>query len=218
MGRIAKIIDILLGERNGAKVSDVKANPGGEATVQADQFNTAGDDSHPLPGDYAVFIELPRGGYASVGNIDPKNAQTAQRGERRIYSRNAEGIQVAEVWLKNDGTITINNDEAHVLVKPDGTIESMNGAAASTIKPSGEVDTTNGAGYYTLQSGGIVEINNVTIDPAGNISTPQTINADVSVGAPLVVAATSLTASGTQIVGHTHPAGTPPGNTGGMNP
>lgn len=216
MGRIAKIIDAIRGTRNGAKITDIKADPGGQDIAQAEQFNTAGDDSHPLPNDYAIFVQLPSGAYACVGNIDPKNAQTAERGERRIYSRNAAGEQVAEIWLKADGTIILDNDEASITIKPDGEVETTNGSAASTIKPDGEVETTNGAGFYTLLANGTVDINGFTIAPKGVATSP------VAIIAPTMTAGISLTVNGIEVLGHDHeyawtdPAGSD--TTGGMNP
>lgn len=211
MGRLAVILDTIRGTRNKAQVTDVKGDPGGGAIAQAEQFNSAGDDTNPLPGDYALFVEHPRGGYASAGNLDPNNAQTAQPGERRIYGRNSEGVQVCEIHFKNSGEISLSNDEAQVVIKADGTIESVNSSAAVTINPSGEVATVNGSGFYTLLASGTVSINGFTIQPDGTAASPTAITA------PVMGAATSLMVAGAEVLGHDHPAGTPPGNTGSMN-
>lgn len=80
----------------------------------------------------------------------------------------------------------------------------------------------------TVVSGaGNVNINtitaNVTASSAINIDTPlATFSTDVLINGGLTVIGTStlgasVIAGGKEIVGHTHPAGTPPGNTGANN-
>ena len=55
MGRIAKLLSFLRTSRNEAKISDVKVDPGGGPNITAEHFAAAGDDSHPLPGDYVAL-------------------------------------------------------------------------------------------------------------------------------------------------------------------
>ena len=120
-------------------------------------------------------------GAAAVGYLDPKANQTAGAGEKRIYSRDGSGAQVAQVWLKADGTVVVNNSTGMITMAPAGTIN----------------------------------LNGVEIDPSGNITGPG--DATFSNGAvtgDTVEALTSLIAALLEMVGHTHPAGTPPGNTG----
>lgn len=111
MGLIGRILSFVRAQRNGAQISDVKTDPGGGPNVTAEHFAPAGDDAHPLPGDYVYGSPSPQHGrYAAVGYVDPANQSKAQPGEKRLYARNADGQQVGEVWLKADGTIVSEND------------------------------------------------------------------------------------------------------------
>lgn len=128
---VAKILSF---DRVSGDASDVKVDRGGGDNLTGQHFSAPGDDSHPLPGDY-VLMSDPRGsGRQSVsGYHDPKNLQTAAAGEKRIYSRDESGATVAEVWLKNDGSINIQSiNGASVFINgveitPDGDIKLANG-------------------------------------------------------------------------------------------
>ena len=144
MGLIAFLKSFTRTEQNGAKVSDVKIDIGGGDIATAEHFSTPGDDSAPLPGDYTISVNIERaGGRVIVGYLDPKNDQKAGLGEKRIYSRKADGSNAVDLWLKADGSVILANE----------------------------------LGSFTLQSNGECVINNVTIDPSGNISTLGTISA-----------------------------------------
>lgn len=199
MGLISSVLSYTrVADRFGARVSDVKHNPGGGANETGEHFQAANQDAAPLPGDYLLTVSVQRtGGEAVVGFIDPNQEQTAEPGEYRAYARDANGAQVVQLHLKQDGTAVINN-----------------GAATVEVKPSGEVNTQNASGFYTLQDDGTVNINGVTINPAGNIETPTNITSGGTVSAPTVAGSSSVTAAGKELAGHIHPAGSPPGNTG----
>lgn len=199
MGLISKVLSYTrIADRFGAKVSDVKHDPGGGANETGEHFQAANQDAVPLPGDYLLTVSVQRtGGEVVVGFIDPKQEQTAEPGEYRAYARDADGAQVVQLHLKKDGTAVLNNAKA--------TVE---------MKPSGEVNTQNGSGFYKLQDDGTVNINGATIDPSGNINTPTNVTSGGTVSAPTVAGSSSVTAAGKELAGHIHPAGTPPGNTG----
>lgn len=199
MGLIAKVLSYTrIADRFGAKVSDVKHDPGGGANETGEHFQAANQDAVPLPGDYLLTVSVQRtGGEVVVGFIDPKQEQTAEPGEYRAYARDEDGTQVVQLHLKKDGTAVLNNAEA--------TVE---------MKPSGEVNTQNGGGFYKLQDDGTVNINGATIDPSGNIDTPTNVTSGGTVSAPTVAGSSSVTAAGKELAGHVHPAGSPPGNTG----
>ena len=174
MGRLGTVLAVIRTIRNGANAVDVTANIGGNFNVTELHTSAPGDDSQPLPGDYAALLEVVGSGQGLVvGYIDPLNVGTANPGEKRIYARDSAGAVVAFVHLKNDGSVSVIN--------------------------------ANGA--LLLTAAGDVNINGVTIDPAGNITTPGTVDA-------ATVEATSVQAAGLELAGHIHLAGTPPGNTG----
>lgn len=159
MGFIALVKAFERTERNGAKVSDVTVDPGGAPTVRSEHFQGAGDDSYPLGTDYSLNVDIPRtGGSAVAGYIDPINQPKAEKGDKRIYSRQtSDGQVVAEIWLKNTGEIIEVTPKAVFQRSPNGamlfqnenlTIEGradgyciINGAY---ITPSGDVVTASG--------------------------------------------------------------------------
>lgn len=162
MGRIAKIIQFVSGTSFEAAASDVKADVGGGDIVTAPHFCQPGDDGVPLPGDFAFFSETPRrGGFASVGYVDPKNPQTALAGERRIYARDAAGEQVCQVWVKSDGTVFADNDKGSYTLDPDGghTLQNANGFIK--LLPDGSVNIN---GYIISTDGNGTTANGVSQD------------------------------------------------------
>lgn len=163
MGRVAKLLEFIRTLSFDANTSDAKVDNAGGDIIRAPHSGPAGDDAHPLPGDYAVLVETPRhGGFAAVGYVDPKNQQTAQAGERRIYARDPQtGDQIAQVWLKKDGTIVAENDGVTFTLSPDGTAR-----------------TDNGAGYIELKPDGVVEINGATVPTSGDVITASGVSLD----------------------------------------
>lgn len=216
MGLISKVLSYTrIADRFGAKVSDVKHDPGGGANETGEHFQAANQDAVPLPGDYLLTVSVQRtGGEVAVGFIDPKQEQTADPGEFRVYARDGDGAQIVQLHLKKDGTAVINNENGSITLKPDGEIESRNDTAIHVIRPSGAIRGSNPSGFFELQDDGTVNINGATIDPAGNIDTPTNITSGGTVSAPTVAGSSSVTAAGKELAGHIHPAGTPPGNTG----
>lgn len=210
MGRLARILSFVRGERRGAKVSDVKADPGGGPNITAEHFAPAGDDAHPLPGDYvATTSAAGTGRETAVGYLDPKNESKAQAGEKRIYARDPDtGDVVVEIWLKNDGEALVINANGSVKLRPDGGSVVTTPESTFDCAADGSIAGANGSGSFELQAGGDFLVNGVTIDTSGNITSPATIMA------PNVAGSTSVTAAGKELAGHIHPAGSPPGNTG----
>ena len=122
MGRIAKLLSFVRVTRNDAKISDVKIDPGGGSNITAEHFAPAGDDSFPLKTDYVVTNDIPRaGGEAVVGYVDPINTPKANKGDKRIYARDANtGAAVIELWLKNDGSGILSNANGSLELQANG--------------------------------------------------------------------------------------------------
>lgn len=134
MGIVSRVISFLSRE--------TKVDRGAGDNVTARHFADPGDDSHPLPGDWCALSGAAGSGRQSaVGYYDAKNASKATAGEKRIYSRNAEGALAAEVWLKNDKTVIISNGAGLFTMEPGGDVV-INGAR---ITKEGEVIAANGA-------------------------------------------------------------------------
>jgi hypothetical protein len=141
MGRIARVLDYLTGERNGSKLAEVKVDPGGGANQTDEHFTNPGIDAAPLNDDWEVAVDIERsGGTAAVGYIDPKNEHKAARGEIRIYARKADGSAAVEFWLKSDGSTTWGNDAGGMSLGANGTF-NINGVE---IDPSGNIKTPDG--------------------------------------------------------------------------
>lgn len=150
MGRLARVLSFARNVKNGAKVSDVKVDPGGGANVTAEHFADPGDDSHPLPDDFVVLSPASGTGRESaIGYADTLNAPKAQPGDKRIYARDADtGAMVVEVWLKNDGTVLASNNSGSFTLNSDGSIIGTNANGQFELKTSGEFNA-NGAKMTT---------------------------------------------------------------------
>ena len=219
---IAKLLSFTRVVKNEANVTDVKVNQGGSDNITAEHFSDPGDDSHPLPDDYVLGVGTPRkGSKVAAGYVDPVNTPKALEGEKRIYARNpADGSPVNEVWLKNDESVLVSNNNGSVLLKADGGSIVTTPESTFDCAASGSIKGANASGAFELTPGGTMDINGATIDSGGNIVSPGTIAAATSVSAPTVAGATSLTVAGKEMGGHTHSQGNDSGgdsqvNTGG---
>ena len=208
MGRLAKLLQFTRVTRNGAQVSDVTADPGGEPNVTAENFQPAGDDSYPLPGDYvALNSDSGSGRETVIGYVDPKGTPKSGVGEKRIYARNSGGASIVELWLKNTGEAVLSNENGDVTLQADGGVVTQTPGANFSVKADGSIKGSNSNGSFELQASGDFIVNGVTIDVAGNITTPANVQA-------ASITADSMVVDGKQMASHVHPAGTPPGNTG----
>lgn len=192
MGRLGKLLSFLRTTRNGSNVSDAKVDTGGGFNLTLEHFSPAGEDAHPLPGDYVAILPIQATGRGvAVAYADPNNEQTAQPGEKRIYARDSSGAFVVELWLKADGSAVLTNGFGTVTLSADGAISG-----------------SNSNGSFELESGGDFVVNGVTIDTDGNITSPT------SVSAP------SIVADGKELAGHDHDilsGSSAPGPTGANN-
>lgn len=192
-GYISILLSFARRVRNGVTVGEVKADPAAGINLTLDHYAPPGDDSQPLPGDYVHASATRQSGrYSAVGYLDPSNPPISDVGEKRIYSRDASGQVVAEIWLKNDGTILINNYTVVCTLTPDGGFKTQNSAAEFSVDAAGSILLQNAGGSINLLADGVINLNGVVIDQAGNITTPTS------------VAAPSLIAGGKEMSNHTH--------------
>ena len=135
MGLIAVVKNVLKATRQAA-VHDVEVDLGGNELATAEAFAPTGEDSVPLVGDLAyVAGRSGQGRGVLLGHIDPDNEQLAEEGERRMYSRSSDRRRVAQVWVKNTGEVTVENDNGYFTLRPDGTVD----ANTATIDPQGNI-------------------------------------------------------------------------------
>lgn len=86
--------------------------------------------------------------------------------------------------------------------KNDGLrIRNKAGSQFVWLHESGDIEATNGAGYVRIGKDGTVTINGVTIDTAGNVTTPTTVTAKTVIGS------TDVKFGGISGKGHVHPCG-----------
>ncbi len=141
MGVVAKVLSFTRAARNGLTLQDVKLDPGGGAVITAEHSAPPGDDSAPLPGDYAaISAAAGTGRQTVVGYYDGKNAPKAEPGDKRTYARDSSGEVVVEIWLKNSGECLITNSLGTFELEPDGTFV-INGLR---ITPNGNATTAAG--------------------------------------------------------------------------
>ena len=172
-------------QRDGADET-VQIDTGGKATQEAEHFAPTGDDSPPLPGDYAATVPgSGKGGLQVTGYSDPDNTRVAAAGEKRIYSRDSDGNVIGWIWIKGDGAIEGGNDNATVTISPDGTV---------TIDAP-EVRLGTAAGRQVACVGDLVAVAvpPLTTAPGGGIVFP--------VGIPTPPSAPTISAAGQLISG-----------------
>ncbi len=97
-------------EEDGSHLVDVQVDAGGGDILDAELYQAPGEDSLPMAGDSALLQEAPgSGAQAVIGFNDPHNVGKAEPGERRGYSRKADGTPAAEYWLKANGDVVIRS-------------------------------------------------------------------------------------------------------------
>ena len=184
MGLIARVLDFARIVQNfgdlDVNTTDVKIDSGGGANATAKHFGAPGDDAFPLQSDYVATIPVQGSGrLAAVGYADPLNIPVAQEGDRRIYSRDpTDGTPSAQVWIKSDGTIIVDNGSGSLAVEPGGTV-TINGVTIDTdgnISTPGDIDSD---GTIT----GDVDVIAGTVSGNAHIHAPGTYNIG---GAPVV--------------------------------
>ena len=154
MGYIGLVLQYELFTREGLNGSRIVSDVGAGYNLTCDHFSTAGDDSPPLTDDYCFVVESPaKGNYECVGYLDPNTTRKSAQGERRIYSRNADGEQVAEVWLKNNGDVVVDNGSGTMTLQADGTI-NLNGVI---IDPDGNISAPGTMDAEGTITGGAVQ-------------------------------------------------------------
>ncbi len=159
MGFLASVVEFLRISDQGTPTPEVKCDNGDGDPVTAGHFAPPGTDARPLPGDVAYLgDDLGAGNAQAVGYQDPKNAGVAGAGEHRLYSRDADGAIVAEVWAKADGSILIRSELASssVELKADGAISLATEQASAELGADGAINLSNATGGLAIDASGNV--------------------------------------------------------------
>jgi len=134
-GRIAKIKEIFNTTlSNGAKLLSFGVDFQG-TTHKAIATGIAGIDAKPTLQDNVVTIKQAHSGSQPlvIGTNDVISESVTAEGEIQIYSRNAEGVKQADILIKADGSIKLNNASGSFKLKADGTCEASNDIVISGI-------------------------------------------------------------------------------------
>ncbi len=138
MGRIAEVLSSRRTSDEGGHGLDVVCDPGGGANITAPHFACPGDDSAPLPGDYAALEDSSgTGAEQCTGYADVRNAGVALPGEKRIYARDTGGDVVAVIYLKRNGDVVING----AVISPAGEVTAKTGTPTS-VTLTGHIHST----------------------------------------------------------------------------
>ena len=154
MGYLAKVVSFARTVIAGEQTPEVRFDRDGDDTGSAHHFGAPGDDAPPLPGDIVyVGDDAGRGVVEALGYQDPIVAGTAEDGERRIYSRAAPGVVIAEVWLKRDGSIIAKTPAGELALGADGSARIGNAVGELAVDAAGNVTWktalgTNGAATH----------------------------------------------------------------------
>jgi hypothetical protein len=136
--------------------ADVTVNPGGGANPTGKHLAPPGDDSQPLPQDFAGVVPSAAEGSINIaGYVDADNALEALAGEKRLYSRNEAGAVMVTIWLKRDGKLLIDSDGE---ININGVTISSSGAVSipTSLKVAGkELAGHNHEGSPSAPSGAV---------------------------------------------------------------
>jgi hypothetical protein len=152
---IARVLSSFRSTRGGIPRLEVVGDKAAGTEATRTNFAPAGDDSPPLAGDFMGGPPSNGAGRGIVsGYIDPVNPGVATEGEVRRYARDTEGAIVAVVYLRGDGSLSL---------------QSVTGGCSVVLDASGAVSASNGAGSFGLDASGNFLANGAKIDPAGEI-------------------------------------------------
>lgn len=171
MGRVAEVLAATRRVIRGIPVLSIGLARGGGANTTADHYGPSGDDSPPLPGDFAHSSAGPGSGQEQItGYHDPKNAGQAIPGEKRLYARNEDGEIVGTIWMKRDGTIRIETDAPVIVDSPDVRL----GDGSAPVATAGDLVAVTVPLLVCAAPGApAVAANPLQQGPAGYIATGQ---------------------------------------------
>ena len=218
MGRIGKVIKSYIAKLSGsgtnAQFSSVEEFAGDQRTVQA--FGPCNEDFAPPENCKTLNIPLGRGrGFlVSAAYHNQKIAPVAVHGERRLYSTNRAGDTVmAEVFLKQDGTLSIKNAAGEVSISPAGLVEADCVNLTATVSAQAQIDCANLVGNVSVAT----NLTCPTVNIIGNLIVTGGISwsgvAQAPGGLPaafsngLVNTGGDIVSDGVSLEGHVHAQG-----------
>ena len=135
-------------DKDHGTVVTVSAAAGDDISVE--HFSPPGIDAPPMPGDFAgTFEGTGNGEFIAAGYIDVKNAGTAEPGDVRIYSRDANGAPVAEIKLIGLGDISLESGTTMIEITAEGDVNIANASGSIVLAANGKV-SINGSNLTVL--------------------------------------------------------------------
>jgi len=112
-------------------------------------FDVTGEDTAPLPGDKVVVWQIAENYKIAVATKDLITA-AVDAGERKFYSRDSGGNIKSVIYLKNDGTIELNDadDSAVLFSKLDAKLQIL--VTAINAAFATKQDSTGAPGTLSL--------------------------------------------------------------------
>jgi hypothetical protein len=118
--------------------------------ITVEHFSPPGVDAPPMPGDFAgTFEGTASGEFIAAGYVDVKNAGTAEPGDVRIYSRDANGAPVAEVQILGLGDISLETGTTMIEITAEGAVNIANASGSIVLAANGTV-SINGSNLTVL--------------------------------------------------------------------
>ena len=171
---LVKVLSFARRVIRGANIDQVKCDASKDELVTVDHYSSPGDDSPPLPGDKAhIEPQEESGKYTALGYADPKNEGKSSPGEKRIFARDKDGNEVAEVWIKKDGSVTVSNSNGSLTMAANGNI-SLGSGGDGIARLNDEVTVTILAGSLETSDGATAPA--VDTDVTGTITSASTNN------------------------------------------
>lgn len=127
MGRLAVVKAVEANIEGGEDIPICKVDLGGGDIRRVPLLLPPNTDARPRPGDYAALISNPGSNhYTAIAFGDQDNTSESGNGEWRAYSRDGGGAVVAEIFLKTDGSIRIENGGGFIELGASGQV-NING-------------------------------------------------------------------------------------------
>lgn len=96
------------------------------------QFHSGGDDYNPpdnAEGLAGAIGDNPADGFIFAWR--DKTTRKAAKGEKRLYSVDTSGAEIAEIWLKNTGEIVVSGKSVNITVDGNLTVSATGVASVS---------------------------------------------------------------------------------------
>jgi len=111
MGRIGTFKQLKAVDVDGEKANEATVDFGADDVVTAAVYAPAGVSCNPVNGDLVVTTELEGSDeHAVVGVIDVTFTDPSATGAIYLRARDADGAEIAHLWIKADGAFEVVND------------------------------------------------------------------------------------------------------------